>query len=122
AFGFSAADARMISSLAFDLLDAGQIDGAEKIFAGLLALNPKDASIRAALGAVFHKLGRIEDAEAEYEAALAIEPKAVLARVNRGELRLRRGDTEGVEDLKLAAGEDSPVHERAQHLLQCFSG
>lgn len=117
-FGFSAADAKLISNMAFDLVDAGDLNGAATIFVGLLALNPMDASIRAALGAVLQDLGRIDEAEAEYAQAITDNPDTPLARLNRGELRLRRKDPGAIEDLQVAAKSNSSVALRARRLLQ----
>lgn len=120
-FGFSAADAKLISNMAFDLVDAGDLRGAEVIFIGLLALNPMDAAIRAALGAVLQDQGRIDEAEAEYDRSIASGADTPLARLNRGELRLRRGDPSAHEDLQAAAKGDSPLADRARRLLSMAS-
>lgn len=116
--GFSAADALFIRNAAFDLVDAGELDGAATIFIGLLALNPRDAAIRAALGAVYEKQGRIPEAEAAYSEALELDPNTVVARLNRGLLRLRRGDRGGLEDLEVAAQVDSVLKPKAQGVLR----
>jgi len=120
-FGFTRDQAQAITEQAFNLLDAGDLDGAATIFTGLLVLNPLDASIHAALGTVFHQQGRTAEARAAYDEAIKLDGDTVLARVNRGELRLQSGDVKGLEDLRVAAGTPSAVQGRAKALLQRFS-
>jgi len=116
--GFTAAQARAIAEKGFEFAAAGDFEGALDIFNGLLVLNPEDGSMHAARGAVLQEQGQIAEAEADYDKAIALDPKAVLARCNRGELRLRRGDTAGVEDLEVAASIESPIKARASALLK----
>jgi Flp pilus assembly protein TadD len=120
-FGFTADQLQALTSQAFDLIDAGDLDGAVAVFDGLLALNPEEARLQAALGSVFHQQGKLSEAMAAYDEALALDADAVLARVNRGELRCKRGDTGGVEDLKIAARIPSAVQARAQALVRLYA-
>jgi Flp pilus assembly protein TadD len=120
AFGFTRDQAQAITEQAFNLLDAGDLDGAATVFTGLLALNPLDAGIHAALGSVFHQQGRTAEAIASYDEALELDGDTVLARVNRGELRCQAGQLEGIDDLRVAAGKPSAVQARAQRLLQRY--
>jgi Flp pilus assembly protein TadD len=120
-FGFTSDQMQSMVSQAFDLIDADDLDGAAVVFTGLIALNPNDAGIQAALGAVFHQQGKVADAMVAYEAALKLDGKTVLARVNRGELRCKKGDRGGVEDLKIAAGIPSAVQARAKSLLKLYA-
>jgi Flp pilus assembly protein TadD len=119
--GFPRERMRFILDKAFDLLEAGDLDGALVLFNGLLALDPTDASIHAAFGSVLHEQGKFTDAETAYDTAIKLDGKAVLARVNRGELRCKRGDLGGLEDLRLAAGIESAVQQRAQVLLRRYA-
>ena len=119
--GITSDQLREITSQAFDLLEAGDLDGAAAVFIGLLALNPKDAGVQAALGSVFHEQGKLSEALAAYDTALTIDSNAVLARVNRGELRCKRGDLGGLEDLKIAARIPSSVQARAQALTRLYA-
>ena len=119
--GFTWSDAMTISEMAFDLVEAGNLDSAITLFHGLLALNPKHAAIQAALGAVYEKQGRLVEAEQAYSEAIEQNPETVLARVNRGALRLRRGDRSGMDDLQVAAGIESAVKEKAEQLLKTFA-
>lgn len=119
--GFSADQLQAVTSQAFDLVESGDLDGAVAVFTGLVALNPDDAAIQAALGSVFHQQGKVEDAMAAYDAAIELDANAVLARVNRGELRCKKGDRGGVDDLKIAAGIPSAVQARAKSLLKLYA-
>lgn len=110
-----------ITARAFDLVDAGELDGAVDIFKGLLALDSKDAGVQAALGSVFHQQGKLSEALAAYDTAITLDRDAVLARVNRGELRCKRGDVGGLEDLKIAARIPSAVQARAQSLVRLYA-
>jgi Flp pilus assembly protein TadD len=120
-FGFTADQTSAMVSQAFDLIDADDLDGAAVVFEGLLVLNPNDGRIQAALGSVFHQQGKLSEAMAAYDAALNLDADAVLARVNRGELRCKRGDKGGVEDLKIAARIPSAVQARAQALVRLYA-
>lgn len=120
-FGFTRDQAQAITEQAFNLLDAGDLDGAATVFSGLLVLNPLDAGVHAALGTVFHEQGRTVEALAAYDEALKLDGNAVLARVNRGELRCKAGDLMGLEDLRVAAGKPSAVQARAKLLLQRYA-
>lgn len=120
-FGFTADQAEAITSKAFDLLESGEFDGAAVIFEGLLVLNPLDAGVHAALGTVRHEQGKLGDAEAAYSEALRLDAKTPLALVNRGELRCKRGDLGGLDDLKVAAGLSSPIQSRAQALISLYT-
>jgi Flp pilus assembly protein TadD len=119
--GFSADQLQAVTSQAFDLVESGDLDGAVAVFTGLVALNPDDAGIQAALGSVFHQQGKVVDAMTSYDAAIKLDGNAVLARVNRGELRCKQGDRGGVDDLKIAAGIPSAVQARAKSLLKLYA-
>lgn len=120
-FGFTADQAQALTEKAFELLDAGDLDGAVVIFTGILVLNPYDSGIHAALGSVLHEQGKFAEAEASYDEAIRLHDKSVLARVNRGDLRLKRGDTTGFADLEVAAAITSPVQQRAKNLLNFYA-
>lgn len=110
-----------IAAQAFDLLEAGDLEGAAVLFDGLILLDPNDAGIRAARGSIFHQQGKLSEAMAAYEDALGLDGGTVLARVNRGELRCKRGDLGGLEDLKIAARIPSSVQARAQALVRLYA-
>ena len=114
--------AQQIAQTGCDLAAAGQLEDARVIFEGLVTLNRKDTAAHAALGTVYQRLGRIDDALASYGRALAGDPKNVVALANRGELRMKRGEVEGMDDLVKAVAADPngelPASRRAQALLK----
>ncbi|MBL9038326.1 MAG: tetratricopeptide repeat protein [Archangium sp.] len=116
--GFSAEDADQLCRFGCELASAGQLDDARVMFEGVLTLNPFDAVTRAALGAVLQECGDIEAAERAYGEALAIDPSTPIARLNRGELRLKRGDAGGVDDLRVVADLNTSVGTRARAVLK----
>lgn len=120
--GFTQDQIQAITNAGFDLVESGNHDGAAVVFAGLIAMNPKEAAIHAALGSVFQEQGKTAEAVAAYDEAIKLEAYSALARVNRGELRLKQGDSKGIEDLQIAAARKSPVQARAQALLRRFGG
>jgi Flp pilus assembly protein TadD len=115
---FTGEQAKLIADMGFDLLNSGDNEGAAVIFRGLLALNERDAGVRAALGVVYLEQGKHAEAMAEFNSALEYDPRTVVALVNRGEIRVRAGDSRGLDDLKLAASFDSPMKARAQASLK----
>lgn len=119
--GFSSDQLQEITEKAFDLVEAGDLDGAVVIFNGLLTLNPTDAAIQAALGSVFHQQGKLSEARDAYDLAIALQGNTVLARVNRGDLRCKAGDLGGLEDLEIAARMPTAVQARAQALVRLYT-
>ena len=120
-FGFTSDQLQAITSQGFDLIDAGDLDGAVVVFNGLLVLSPNEPRLLAALGSVLHQQGKLSEARAAYDTALAMDANTVLARVNRGELRCKRGDLGGLEDLEVAARMTSSVQARAQALVRLYA-
>ena len=120
-FGFTSDQLQAITAQGFDLVDAGDLEGAGTVFSGLLALCPEEPAFHAALGSVLHQQGKLSEALAAYDAALALDDRTVLARVNRGELRCKRGDLGGLEDLQAAAKTPSAVQGRAKALVRLYS-
>lgn len=120
-FGFTREQQQAIAAKGFDLVESGDFDGAAIVFTGLLAIDPFDAPIHAALGAVLHEQGKLTEAEAAYDTALGIEKTTVLALVNRGDIRCQRGDPGGLEDLLAAARRPSSVQARAAALMRRYS-
>jgi Flp pilus assembly protein TadD len=105
--GFTGKEAQEARQTACDLARRGQLKKASAIFEGLVAINPRDHSSRAALGTVYQKMGRIDEAVVAYDLAIATEGSDVVALANRGELRLKNGDVRGgLEDLSHAVEAD----------------
>jgi len=123
--GMTFEESRMIAQMGCDLAAAGRLEDARILFEGLVEGNPRDAGAQAALGTVYQKLGRLEDAMVAYEAALKVDSRHPIALANRGELRLRRGDREGVADLARAAESDpagvTRAGQRARALVKAIA-
>ena len=117
--------AQGIAQLGVELAAAGRLTEARIVFEGMVAMNPRDAAARAALGTVYQRLGRLDEAVAEYTAAIELDPQQPVALSNRGEVRLRRNDRGGIDDLLAAANADptgvTVASLRAQALLNALS-
>jgi Flp pilus assembly protein TadD len=117
--------ARAIAQMGCDLAMVGRYEEARTLFEGLVAGNPKDAACQAALGTVYQKLGRTEDAMAAYSLALQHDPLNAIALSNRGELKLKAGEADGVSDLGRAVEADpqgtTAAGRRARALLQALT-
>ncbi len=123
--GMTAEHARALWDIGCELATAGRLEEARVVFAGLVASNPKDASVHAALGTVLQKLSRVDEALRSYEQALALEASNPVALGNRGELRLKAGDRGGLYDLRRAVQVDptgrTAAARRARELLKALT-
>lgn len=111
-----------IAKLGHRNLLQGKLKDARKVFAGLVALDPRDSYFRLAMGSVAQRQRQNEEAERHYSDALVLDPKSVHAYANRGEVRLLLGKTvEGAKDLfeavKLDPQGKEEVTRRAQASL-----
>jgi tetratricopeptide (TPR) repeat protein len=97
--GLTLEEARAIAQVACDAAEAGDLEGSKVVLESLVALNPRDRAVYAALGTVYQKLDLLPEAEAAYTAAIT-GGEHRMARINRAELRLKRGDQGGLEDLE----------------------
>jgi len=104
--GMTASDAMALAQRGEALAGDGNLEAARVIFEGLVACNPRDAGAHAALGTIHEKLGSRQLALRSFDEALALAPGHPVARLARGELRLRIGDPSGLEDLHAAATSD----------------
>lgn len=84
---------RIISEIAFSLAQQGRNSEAIVLFEGLLTVAPATAYFQAALGALFLRLKDFPKAIKYLDAALNIEPGDIVSLVNRGEAKLRNGNT-----------------------------
>ncbi|MBJ6765487.1 hypothetical protein JGU66_32440 [Myxococcaceae bacterium JPH2] len=123
--GITAEQARAVARVGCELSEAGRLEEARIVFQGLVATNPRDASAHAALGTVLQRMGRGDDALAAYNAALRLRLEDPVALANRGELRLRSGDTGGRADLEHAVVVDprgaTRAGRRARELLEALA-
>ncbi|MGI5864502.1 MAG: tetratricopeptide repeat protein [Myxococcales bacterium] len=100
--GMTFEQAQQIGKLGCELAAKGRLQDARIIFEGLVAGNPKDTCAQAALGTVYQRLNRNDDARVCYDRAIELCEDNIVALANRGELRLRSGDVDGVADLTRA--------------------
>jgi len=123
--GMTFAQAQKIAQIGCELAERGRLSDACVLFEGLVAGNPRDSSAQGALGTVYVRLGRLADAMECFDAAVQLWPDNLVALTHRGELRLRKGDRRGVEDLARAAQLDergiSAAGRRARRLLQALA-
>lgn len=111
---------------AYRLFEFGQHQQATKVMEALVIMNPKAASFHALLGGMLGRMGDDDGADVRYSEAIRLEPKNLAARVNRAELRLKRGQIpEALEDLVAATAADpkgqSPLGRRAHALAKTTS-
>ena len=118
--GLTLAEARAIAQVACDAAEAGDLEGSRSVLESLVAINPKDCAVRAALGTVYQKLELLPEAEAAYTVAVERGDHPI-ARINRAELRLKRGDDRGLDDLQTLVQADPKLVQapasRARRLL-----
>ncbi len=74
---------------------AGRVEEARDVALRLVEAAPRDAALRAELGALFDLTGETERALQEIEHALELDPGLDAALVHRGVVLARRGDPEG---------------------------
>lgn len=96
-----------IAQIGHGYLSSGKLPEAQKVFEGLLALDPYDAYFNLALGSIAQQKEDFEAAEKLYSRALEINPFSPTAYANRGEIRVMSGRlAEGAQDLVRAVKED----------------
>jgi thioredoxin-like negative regulator of GroEL len=103
--GLTQTEAVSIGTLACELAENGELDAARQMLEALSMLNPRDSAVSAALGTVYQKLDLPKEADEAYTQAIDTADHQY-ARVYRGELRLRSGDTRGLDDLKAVMTRD----------------
>jgi len=119
--GFTEQDAQRIADAGCDLLNGGQLEAAADVFKGLLAINPRDAFVHTAYGMVLQEQGDEAAAVREFDSALEEDPKMPVALLNRGILRLKRGNVAGLDDLKAVTPLKTTVGERAREIVKAFA-
>jgi tetratricopeptide (TPR) repeat protein len=121
--GVSKESQYQMAKVGHDFMREGKFDAAQKVFAGLQALDPFDAYFHMCLAAIAEELKEPEKADQLYTRSLEINPFSPVALANRGALRLEAGRfEEAVRDLAAAVREDpegkEPSTRRARVLLQ----
>jgi len=119
--GVSGPEMMEMAITGFSMYEQGRYREAKVIFDGLAALDPTESYYRTALGAVFLAQEQLDQALAQFDKALELNAKDVAALVNRGEVRLRKGQLfDAAEDFKHAVDLDpenkDPLSLRARAL------
>ena len=70
---------------------------------------------------VLQEQGDEASAALAYDSAIEEDPKMPIALLNRGILRLKRGDVSGLDDLKAIAPLKSSVGERAREIVTALA-
>ncbi len=104
-----------------NLLDAGRYADAQKVFEGLIALDPTEANFHFALAATFQHQDQLDEALLEYDRTLSLNNTELAARTNRAEVLMMKGELEkAVQDLTWVIKQDPkgehPHTRRAQTL------
>lgn len=118
---FTQEQAKLIIQAGCDLLESGELDGAADIFKGLLVINPYDPFVHAAYGLVLKEQGDDSSAVREFDSAIDEDPKMPIALLNRGILKLKKGDRAGLEDLKAISALKSTIGERAREIVSSLT-
>lgn len=110
----------------FKLLNEGKLDKAEKIFRGLITLDPFDSYFHTVLGSIYQRRDQSDEAIEEYSRALKVNPYNSTALGNRGEIFFRQGRVlEATQDLSAAIESDpdckEPATARAQVLAMALA-
>jgi Flp pilus assembly protein TadD len=90
--GYRREDLFALAEIAYHYLLSGGVRIAEIVFAGLVAIEPREAYFALALGMCHDRQGRREQAIAEYARASRLDPKDPRPRINMAELALEAGD------------------------------
>lgn len=118
---FTQEQAKLIIQAGCDLLESGELEAAADVFKGLLVINPHDPFVHAAYGLVLKEQGDDSSAVREFERAIDEDPKMPIALLNRGILKLKKGDRAGLEDLQAVSSLKSSIGERAREIVSSFA-
>jgi len=120
--GISVDEAYAMAEIGFNLLTQGRLEDAEKIFLGLVSMNPTDGYFHCVLGSIFGRQGRLEEAHKELQACVELGYVDSQVFVNRAEIALKQGQLyEALADLERVIESEptnSPPAMRAQAMLQ----
>ena len=121
--GISRAEQYEMARFGHNYLRQGKLEKAERIFEGLVVLNPRDAYFHLALGAVAQRRGDLEAAERAYSRSIELDARSPHAFAHRGEVRLLADRLlEGTKDLFRALELDpqrkEPTTKRAAATLE----
>ena len=107
-----------IAERGYKLLNAGKLKEAEKIFKGLITLDPFDSYFHTVLGSIHQRQDMKDEAIEEYSRALKVNPFNATALANRGEIYFQQGRVlEATQDFQAAIENDPECKEPAT--LRC---
>lgn len=103
-----------IAERGYKLLQEGRLDEADKIFRGLVTLDPFDSYFHTVLGSILQRRDQKDEAIEEYSRALKVNPLNVTALANRGEVYFVQGRIlEATQDIQAALQNDPNCTELA---------
>lgn len=112
--GLSMEHCYAFAEIGYNLFEQGKYDDAQKVFEGLVFLNPYDPYFHAVLGSIFARQNKDDDGLHELTLAVELDPSQPQVLVNRAELYLRKGQFEqAMNDLKTAVSLDSTGNSQA---------
>lgn len=120
--GIDLASQEKLARMGYSLMNEGKLDDADKIFTGLLALNPRESYFSLAKGAVAQRRQDWINAAAWYTRTIEIEPNNMAAHANRADVYLAQNKlTDAVRDLieviRIDPQSQTPTSLRARALL-----
>jgi tetratricopeptide (TPR) repeat protein len=123
----SDAEMAVMARTGYTLFTQGRYKDAETIFAGLEALDPREAYYPSALGAIYLAQTKLQEALDALTRALKVDDRHLGSLANRGEVHLRMGQAKAaIPDfemaLKLDPRGDTPFGKRAKVLLTAAKG
>ncbi|MCP4499959.1 MAG: tetratricopeptide repeat protein [Deltaproteobacteria bacterium] len=101
--GYTDDELYAIAHTGYFFLMQGKNDEAKTLFEGLVAIDPRSAYYRRALGVIFHKMGDAERAIQQFSSAIQVAPRGAASYINRAEVFItlsRRAEAQA--DLKTA--------------------
>ena len=115
-----------IADRGFKLLNEGKLDEAEKIFRGLITLDPFDSYFHTVMGSIHQRRQMGDEAIEEYSRALKVNPYNATALANRGEIFFQQGRVlEATQDIQAALDADpdfvEPATARARILAMALA-
>jgi tetratricopeptide (TPR) repeat protein len=103
-----------IADRGFKLLNEGKLDQSEKIYKGLITLDPFDSYFHTVLGSIHQRRDLKNEAIEEYTRALKVNPYNATALANRGEIFFQQGRVlEATQDIQAAIECDPDCKEPA---------
>jgi Flp pilus assembly protein TadD len=94
ALGMSLEDILALALVAQQLAQQGQLEEAQRLLEGLVAVDPTNPYLHTCLGTVYMQREMKEEARAAFGVALAFNPEDIVAHTYAGELALEAGEVE----------------------------